>query len=35
MYTHEGKILTIIELPGTKGENFSILVADSEGNIVT
>jgi WD40 repeat protein len=35
IYTHEGKILKIIEFPATKGENFSILVSDSEGNIVT
>jgi WD40 repeat protein len=35
IYTHEGKIQKIIEIPAGKGENFSILVSDSEGNLVT
>lgn len=35
MYTHEGRIQKIIEMPAAKGENFSILVSDSEGNLVT
>ena len=35
MYTHEGKIQKITEIPSGKGENFSIFVNDSEGNLVT
>ena len=35
IYTHEGKVMKIIEVPGAKGENFSVLVSDSEGNLVT
>lgn len=35
MYTHEGKIQKIIEIPSSKGENFSVFVSDSEGNLVT
>lgn len=35
MYTHEGKILKILEIPGTKGENFAVVASDSEGNLVT
>lgn len=35
MYTHEGRIQKIIEVPAGKGENFSVLANDSEGNLVT